>query len=65
MNRLFPKELTDALEETGKPHEIQKGKKHWKIVVDGVLVGIWPLNGDREAGSRRSKNVIAQIRRAV
>ena len=60
----MPKEVRQALENCGKPWIIKKGKRHNKIVVDGVMLGILPFDGGSEKGSAHKKTV-AQIRRAM
>jgi hypothetical protein len=60
---MIPKEVEQALEETGLPWEIEEGSRHRKIKVAGRLVGILPHKA-RGQGGRGQRNVIAQIRRA-
>jgi hypothetical protein len=41
------------------------GSKHWKLMIDGCLVAIWPRGaGGRQTTDRRpNSNIRAQIRR--
>lgn len=59
-------EIVAALEATGKPYEIVKGKRHLKLKLDGKMVGILPSKGSGCDRDRRSLlNVISQIKRAA
>lgn len=56
--------VDQALEDTGLTYEILMGGSHFKIRVNGRLVGIYPKN-KKSSGIRAMKNLIAQIRRAA
>lgn len=60
---MIPKEVQQALDETGLPYTIEEGTRHLKIKVAGHLVGVLP-HKIRNQGGRGQRNVIAQIRRA-
>lgn len=60
------KKVREALEATGLPWDITKGKRHRQVRLCGRLVGVLPhkgVNGD--ADQHAQKNVIGQIRRAA
>lgn len=59
---MLPKKVRAELDATGLPWDIQAGKKHLHIRVDGRLVAIWPRRPN--CRSKGEQNVIAQIRRA-
>jgi hypothetical protein len=63
MKRLHPK-LLEALDETGLPWDIEVGKKHNKLRVDGRLAVILSRGKPAEdANFRLIRNDIANIRR--
>lgn len=60
------KRIVQALDATGLPWAITKGKRHRQVRLCGRLVGVLPhkgVNGD--ADQHAQKNVIGQIRRAA
>ena len=59
----LPKVIRQALDETGMPWDVERGKKHLKIKVAGKLAGILP-GGKLNEKDRALKNVAAQIKRA-
>jgi len=62
----IPNEIRAALEQCGHPYSLERGSRHIKIKVAGVLAGILPLGGKANSSDKRStKNTIAQIRRAA
>jgi hypothetical protein len=64
MSARLPKPVQDALDDLGRPYEVEQGKRHRKIKVEGRLVGIVPLQACDADNGRGMKNVVAQIRRA-
>ena len=40
------------------------GKKHWKLIVNGRMAGIWPKKGSRSA-DQATFNTRSQIRQAL
>lgn len=63
---VVPGPVRDALEETRLPWNIELGGKHWKIRLDGRLVGILPKGKKmQDASDRPIKNTVAQIRRTA
>lgn len=61
--RLDPK-VAAALDETGLPWEIEEGKRHRLIRLNGKQVGIFPQGAGSDKG-RATKNLISNIRRAA
>jgi hypothetical protein len=63
----MPAVIADALEATGLPYELEVGGCHFKIKLNGRLVGILSKSGASHAYgiSRAHKNTVAQIRRAA
>ncbi len=60
----LPTLIREELERCKVPHTVERGKRHLKIFIDGVLCGILPLNG--KSTSRRAElNVRAQIRKRI
>lgn len=64
MSVRLPKPVQDALDDLGRPYEVEQGKRHRKIKVEGRLVGIVPMRPCDTDNDRATKNVVAQIRRA-
>lgn len=60
----LPRGLKEALDETGVPWTIERGKRHYHIRMDGRLVGVIGLSTS-EIASRATKNIIAQARRVA
>lgn len=61
----IPKEIEAALIATGRPWSTKMGGRHVKLILDGRMVGVLPINGGNSASHRGSLNVISQIRRAA
>lgn len=60
------REVREALEECGLPWSLERGNRHFKIMVGGRFVGILPLNGKISESSRRATlNIASQIKRAA
>lgn len=60
----LPALITEELARCKLPHTVERGKRHLKIFINGVLCGILPLNG--KSTSRRAElNVRAQIRNQI
>lgn len=59
----IPDELREALDAAG-PWQLQPGAKHYKIKVNGRLVGIYPKSV-RQPSRQDLLNTIAQVRRAA
>lgn len=53
-----------ALDATGLPWSLDRGGRHYKIVLNGRLIGIIPYGKGTE-NDRATRNIIAQIRRTV
>ncbi len=62
--KIDPK-VKQALEATGLPWYVETGTKHYKIRLNGKLVGVFPQGKKTEASPRANINVIANIRRAA
>lgn len=62
MRRQF-NEVREALNATGLPHTITAGKKHYKIKIEGRLVGILPRSPRDTIACRAHLNTLAQIKR--
>ncbi len=63
---ILPDRVREALEETLLPWNLEIGGKHWKIKLDGRLVGVLPKSKKmHDASGRPIKNTIAQIRRTA
>jgi hypothetical protein len=63
---ILPDRVREALEETLLPWNLEIGGKHWKIKLDGRLVGVLPKSKKmQDASGRPIKNTIAQIRRTA
>ena len=60
----LPSLIKDELNNCTVPHRVERGKRHWKIFVGGVLCGILPMNG-KYTSRRAELNVRAQIRKQV
>lgn len=60
----LPKQVQQALDDTGLPYAVEPGKRHRKIRVEGRLVGILPMHTHDADNGRACKNIVAQIRRA-
>lgn len=60
----LPALIQKELDESNVPHSIERGKRHWKIFVGGVLCGILPMNG-KYTDRRAELNIRAQIRKQV
>lgn len=60
----LPALIKKELEESNVPHSIERGKRHWKIFVSGVLCGILPMNG-KYPHRRAELNIRAQIRKQI
>lgn len=56
--------LRAALDETGLPWSLNKGGRHYKLVLAGRLVGVVPF-GVMNERDRATRNTIAQIKRAA
>lgn len=56
--------IEQALNDTGMPWDIEQGKKHHHIRINGKLVGILPM-GSKAAETRTIKNCISQIKKAA
>lgn len=54
----------DALLPDGATYELALGKRHWRVLVGGKLVGILPMSPSGERCGRNIKNVASQIVRA-
>lgn len=61
----LPAPIKEALNATGKPWEIEQGKRHHKIKLNGRMVGILPLSSFQTSDMRCIKNTVSQIRRAA
>lgn len=65
----IPREITDAMEETGLPWSIVMGKRHRKLMLGGRLVTVIPTYFSKHSvaggNTRAHKNVLANIRRAA
>lgn len=61
----LPPRIEEALNATGRPWNIEQGKRHQKIMLDGRMVGILPLSGFQTADMRCIKNTVSQIRKAA
>jgi hypothetical protein len=60
----LPALIKEELERCTVPHTVERGKRHWKIFINGVLCGIIPMNG-RSTSRRAELNVRAQIRKQI
>lgn len=60
----LPSLIEKELEHCTVPHRIERGKRHWKIFVGGILCGIVALNG-KPTSRRAELNVRAQIRKQI
>lgn len=60
----LPALIRDELDNCPVPHKVERGKRHWKIIVGGVLCGILPMNG-KYTNRRAELNVRAQIRKQI
>lgn len=58
-------EIEALLRETGLPWSVELGTRHFKIKLDGQLVGIMPKGAGSSADKRPWFNLRAQIRRAA
>jgi hypothetical protein len=60
--RIDPK-VKKTLNDTGLPWEVETGSKHFKVRLQGRLVGIFP-HGKRTDGSQHANaNLLANIKR--
>lgn len=57
--------VRDALDATGLPWELRRGKRHQKIILDGRFVGILPHDCAPTGHQRALKATLTQIRRAA
>lgn len=62
-NRLTSKTRV-ALEEVGN-YRLEEGKKHIRILVNGVLAGAVPVKRNEQLTGRAEMNIVSQIRRAA
>lgn len=60
----LPTLIENELKGCAVPHRVERGKRHWKIFVGGVLCGILPMNG-KYTNRRAELNVRAQIRKQI
>lgn len=61
----IPTRIHSALIETGLPWTIENGKKHQKIYLQGILVGVLSHGSHYDDGWVAIKNIVSQIRRAA
>jgi len=58
------RQVTDALNATGRQWRAEQGKRHVKLFIDNRLIGILPNDGKMSEGAKwAGKNLLAQIRR--
>lgn len=60
----LPTLIQKELDKCNLPYNIERGKRHWKIFINGVMCGILPLNG-KYTSRRAELNVRTQIRKQV
>ncbi len=60
----LPALIQKELDQCDIPHKIERGSRHMKIFIGGVLCGIIPMNG-RSTSRRAELNVRAQIRKQI
>ncbi len=56
--------IENELNDCSVPHKVERGKRHWKIFIGGVLCGVLPMNG-KYTNRRAELNVRAQIRKEI
>lgn len=61
----MPEELREALDQTGLPWELERGKKHNKVKLAGRLVAVYPHGKAQDAYRRALLNTITQVRRTA
>jgi hypothetical protein len=57
-------EIKQLLSRTGQPWEIRNGKKHNKIILNGVLIAVTPKTRKLKDGWGH-RNVVASIKRGT
>lgn len=60
-----PAKIQAALDETGLPYEIESGKRHRKIRLNGRFVGVVPHSKGSSDCRRAELNIVSQIRRGA
>ena len=61
-----PAKVRELLDASGLPWSLERGGRHWKIMVCGRLAGILPMSKPHSRlNSRCEKNMIANIRRRI
>lgn len=63
VSRRTPKSLKRELDRTGMPWEIEPGRKHYKVKLDGQIVGVLPQGSGYQEGSAAQRVLFARIRR--
>lgn len=61
----LPRQLSEALESCGHPHECRMGKKHIKVYVGGRMVGVISRDTTKSREHGDCANVIKAIRKAA
>lgn len=64
----IPREMREALDASGLSWVATMGKRHVKVVVEGRLVTVQPLNGSAARGvspCRHLRNSLATVRRSL
>lgn len=62
-NRIDPR-LRRLLDDSGLPWDLELGKKHMKLTVQGRLAGVLPYTRQREGG-RTADNLLSAVRRLI
>jgi hypothetical protein len=59
------KKVKQTLEDTGLPWCVETGSKHFKIRLNGKLVGTFPHGKKTESSPCANNNIIANIKRTA